>query len=58
MATKTKIVDREIETNGIKHMVKYQENVPVLCKTCKVNVRRNGSAFCRECADKFKLENK
>lgn len=51
---KTIIVDKEIETNGIKHTVKYEEVIPRVCKTCKANNRRDGSAYCIECANKYK----
>lgn len=46
----------------------YQGNMPTACKTCLVKknsdleyvmkLRRNGSAYCEECARDYKLNNK
>ena len=56
MNKKYTIVDREVETNGIKHTIKYMQMLPEMCKECKVNERRNGSCRCQSCADKYKNE--
>ena len=51
---KYKIVMRELEANGIKTQVKYAQEIPVMCKTCKEYSRRPSSAYCQNCADAYK----
>lgn len=42
---------------GVKEKVWVEREYKAKCKTCNKNERRDGSAYCEECADKYKKEN-
>lgn len=48
---KYKIIKKELEINNYKKVVDYKQVIIAKCKTCNKNDRRNGSAFCIECAE-------